>query len=37
MGPSWPIFETSSHIREKGGVLMIFKATLHLEAKAQYI
>ena len=34
--PSWPIFEKSSHLREKGGVLMLFKTTLHLEAKAQY-
>ena len=31
-----PIFEKSSHLREKGGVLMIFKTTHHLEAKAQY-
>ena len=34
--PTWPIFEKSSHLREKGGVLMLFKTTLHLGAKAQY-
>ena len=34
--PREPIFEKSSHLREKGGVLMLFKTTLHLEAKAQY-
>jgi hypothetical protein len=22
--PTWPIFEKSSHLREKGGVLMLF-------------
>jgi hypothetical protein len=31
-----PIFEKSSHLREKGGVLMLFKTTPHLGAKAQY-
>jgi hypothetical protein len=36
MKPSWPIFEKSSHLREKEGVLMLFKTTLHLGAKAQY-
>jgi hypothetical protein len=30
------IFEKSSHLREKGGVLMLFKTTRHLGAKAQY-
>jgi hypothetical protein len=30
-----PIFEKCSHLREKGGVPMLFKTTLHLEAKAQ--
>jgi hypothetical protein len=34
--PSWPTFEKSSHLREKGGVLMLFKTTHHLGAKAQY-
>ena len=34
--PTWPIFEKSSHLREKGGVLMLFKTTRHLLAKAQY-
>jgi hypothetical protein len=34
--PREPIFEKSSHPREKGGVLMIFKTTRHLGAKAQY-
>jgi hypothetical protein len=33
--PRRPIFEKSSHLREKGGVLMLFKTTRHLEAKAQ--
>jgi hypothetical protein len=33
--PWRPIFEKCSHLREKGGVLMLFKTTLHLEAKAQ--
>jgi hypothetical protein len=33
--PREPIFEKSSHLREKGGVLMLFKTTLHLGAKAQ--
>jgi hypothetical protein len=33
--PTWPIFEKSSHLREKGGVLMLFKTTPHLGAKAQ--
>jgi hypothetical protein len=30
MEPSWPIYEKSSHLREKGGVLMLFKTTPHL-------
>ena len=34
--PTEPIFEKSSHLREKGGVLMLFKTTPHLWAKAQY-
>jgi hypothetical protein len=34
--PRRPIFEKSSHLREKGGVLMLFKTTPHLGAKAQY-
>jgi hypothetical protein len=34
--PWRPIFEKSSHLREKGGVLMLFKTTPHLGAKAQY-
>jgi len=34
--PTCPIFEKSSHLREKGGVLMLFKTTLHLGAKAEY-
>jgi hypothetical protein len=33
--PREPIFEKSSHLREKGGVLMLFKTTPHLGAKAQ--
>jgi hypothetical protein len=33
--PTEPIFEKSSHLREKGGVLMLFKTTPHLGAKAQ--
>ena len=28
--PRRPIFEKSSHLREKGGVLMLFKTTRHL-------
>jgi hypothetical protein len=36
MKPREPIFEKSSHLREKGGVLMLFKTTPHLGAKAQY-
>jgi hypothetical protein len=28
--PWRPIFEKSYHLREKGGVLMLFKTTLHL-------
>jgi hypothetical protein len=36
MVPTWPIFEKSSHLREKGGVLMLLKTTRHLGAKAQY-
>jgi hypothetical protein len=36
MVPAWPIFEKSSHLREKEGVLMLFKTTHHLEAKAKY-
>ncbi len=35
MEPSWPIFEKSSHLRAKGGGLLLFKTTLHLAAKAQ--
>jgi hypothetical protein len=35
MVPRRPIFEKSSHLREKGGVLTLFKTTFHLEAKAQ--
>jgi hypothetical protein len=34
--PWRPIFEKSSHLREKGWVLILFETTLHLEAKAQY-
>ena len=34
--PREPIFEKCSHLREKGGVLMLFKTTRHLGAKAQY-
>jgi hypothetical protein len=34
--PRRPIFEKSSHLREKGGVLMLFKTNPHLGAKAQY-
>jgi hypothetical protein len=34
--PRRPIFEKCSHLREKGGVLMLYKTTLHLGAKAQY-
>jgi hypothetical protein len=34
--PREPIFEKCSHLREKGGVLMLFKTTHHLGAKAQY-
>jgi hypothetical protein len=34
--PTWLIFEKSSHLREKGGVLMLFKTTRQLLAKAQY-
>ena len=30
------VLKKRSHLREKGGVLMLFKTTLHLEAKAQY-
>jgi hypothetical protein len=37
MVPTWPIFEKSSHLREKGGVLMLLKTTRHLGAKAQYL
>ena len=36
MEPWRPIFEKCSHLREKGGVLMLFKTTCHLGAKAQY-
>jgi hypothetical protein len=36
MKPREPIFEKCSHLREKGGVLMLFKTTPHLGAKAQY-
>jgi hypothetical protein len=35
--PWWPIFGKSSHLREKGGVLMLLKTTHHLFAKAQYM
>jgi hypothetical protein len=34
--PTWPIFEKNSHLRKKGGVLMLLKTTHHLGAKAQY-
>jgi hypothetical protein len=34
--PTEPIFEKCSHLREKGGVLMLLKTTLHLGALAQY-
>jgi hypothetical protein len=35
-GESWrPMFAISSHLRDRGGVLMLLKTTLHLEAKAQ--
>ena len=34
--PRRPIFEKCSHLRKKGGVLMLFKMTLHLWTKAQY-
>jgi hypothetical protein len=34
--PREPIFEKCSHLREKGGVLMLLKTTPHLGAKAQY-
>ena len=34
--PRRPTFEKSSHLQEKGGVLMLFKTTLHLGAKAEY-
>jgi hypothetical protein len=30
-------FGKCSHLREKGGVLMLLKTTLHLGAKAQYM
>jgi hypothetical protein len=33
--PTEPIFEKCSYLREKGGVLMLFKTTPHLGAKAQ--
>ena len=33
--PRRPIFEKCSHLREKGGVLMLFKTTRHLGTKAQ--
>jgi hypothetical protein len=35
--PPRPIFEKCSHLREKGGVLMLLKTTRHLVAKAQYV
>ena len=35
--PWRPIFEKCSHLREKGEVLMLFKTTPHLGAKAQYM
>jgi hypothetical protein len=31
-----PIFEKYSHLREKGGVLMLLKTALHLVANPQY-
>jgi hypothetical protein len=34
--PLESIFEKCSHLREKGGVLMLFKIILYLSAKAQY-
>jgi hypothetical protein len=34
--PTEPIFKKCSHLREKGGVLMLFKTTRHLGTKAQY-
>ena len=34
--PRRPIFEKCSHLRVKGGVLMLLKTTRHLGAKAQY-
>ena len=34
--PRRPIFEKCSHLREKGGVLMLFKTTHHLGAYAQH-
>jgi hypothetical protein len=34
--PWRPIFEKSSHLREKGGVLVLLNTTRHLGAKAQY-
>jgi hypothetical protein len=34
--PREPSFEKCSHLREKGGVLMLLKTTPHLGAKAQY-
>jgi hypothetical protein len=34
--PRRPIFEKCSHLREKGGSLMLLKTTPHLGAKAQY-
>ena len=33
--PWRPIFEKCSHLREKGGVLILLKTTPHLGAKAQ--
>jgi hypothetical protein len=35
LDPTEPIFEKCSHLREKGGVLMLLKTTLHLGAKAE--
>ena len=34
--PRRPIVEKCSHLRGKGGVLMLLKTTRHLGAKAQY-
>jgi hypothetical protein len=34
--PREPIFEKCSGLREKGGVLMLLKTTLHLQTNPQY-